>query len=51
MKKTHGGARPNSGPKPKFKEPTKQVYFTCPESKINEFKTYANQKLNEWKIK
>lgn len=46
-----GGKRENAGRKGKFSEPTKPVAFKCPISKVEEFKTYANEKLSEWAVK
>ncbi|MFZ2432497.1 MAG: hypothetical protein WAW57_15265 [Lutibacter sp.] len=43
-----GGVRPNSGPKLKYGEKTKQITFGCPESMEVEFTEYCNNKLKTY---
>jgi hypothetical protein len=50
-KSKRGGARPNSGPKPKYGEPTKIVQTRCPVSKIEALKEAINKSLEEWEVK
>ena len=45
MKTTHGGKRPNSGAKPKYREPTKSVTFRIPESKVKDVKKLVSDYL------
>lgn len=47
----HGGKRKGAGAKPKYNEPTQQVTFRCPTSKVKIIKALIAEKLNEWKIK
>ncbi len=51
LKETRGGARRNSGAKPKYNEQTKTVSFRCPLSKIDELKLIVKSKLSEWSVK
>jgi hypothetical protein len=48
-KSKRGGARPNSGPKLKYGEPTKVVQTRCPVSKVKALKELINKSLEEWK--
>lgn len=43
----HGGSRPNSGRKKKFKETTKVVSFRVPQSLEKEIKDAVNQILSK----
>jgi len=47
-KETRGGPGRGQGRKSPFKEKTKGVKFTCPESKISELKHYVKSKLLQW---
>jgi len=47
-KETRGGSGRGQGRKSPFKEKTKGVKFTCPESKISELKHYVKSKLLQW---
>ena len=48
MKEKRGGKRENAGRKKKFNEPTTYVAFYIPNSKVIEFKEYANKKIKEY---
>ena len=47
-KENRGGARLNTGPKLKYGEPTKQIVFRCPKSKVEKMKTLIRSKLSNW---
>ena len=48
-KKTHGGARINSGPPPRYSEPTEVINaFRCPKSKVQELKGIIKEFLNQF---
>lgn len=47
IKKKHGGPRSNSGPKPKYNEPTETISFRCPKSKVSELKEIINKFLTK----
>ena len=49
-KETRGGTRNGAGAKLKYGEPTKQIVFRCPESKVVEMKTLIRSKLFEWRV-
>lgn len=47
-KEARGGTRKGAGAKPKYGEPTKQIVFRCPESKVVKMKTLIRSKLSNW---
>ena len=51
IRQTRGGARKNSGAKPKYNEKTVTVSFRCPLSKVDEIKLIIKCKLSEFLIK
>lgn len=48
--KKRGGARKNSGAKPKYNEQTTTIAVRCPVSKVEELKEIIHQHLDKWKI-
>ena len=48
-KNTHGGARKNSGAKPKYSEATTTKAFRIPISKVDEITFLVKEKLEEYK--
>ena len=51
QKKSRGGARLGTGPKPKYGEPTKTVAFRVPESKVEHVKSMLKGLLDGWSVK
>ncbi|HEY9701366.1 MAG TPA: hypothetical protein V6C58_02915 [Allocoleopsis sp.] len=50
MKAKHGGAGRGQGRKPKYGEPTVPVVIRVPKSKVKEFRSFAAEKLEQYKI-
>ena len=50
MENKHGGKRQNSGAKLKYGEPTKNISFKVPESKINEVRKLVYDYLKQFDI-
>lgn len=50
-RKYNGGARPGTGPKLKYGEPTEKLFFNVPVSKKNEIKDKVKKILQKLEVK